>query len=163
MRNTIPGGVAVLAALLAVAGCSSASSNSKVSIDGQDVSGSYSVTCAKQGNAIALTLADENNGKYGKFSVGATLNADGKTVSAVTLAGSKGGVNGGAYALAYGQAGGMSSAGHADVTVSGKKYTVKGEGTSASMDMSNMGMNMSDDGTMTQSFDIVFACDNVIQ
>lgn len=163
MRKTIPGGVAVFAVTLAVAGCSSASSDSTVSIDGQDVSGSFAVTCARQGNAIALTLADENNEKYGKFSVGATLNPDGKTVSAVTVAGSKGGANGGAYALAYGQAGGMSSAGHADVTVSGKKYTVKGEGTSASMDMSNMGTNMSDDGTMTQSFSIVFACENVVQ
>jgi lipoprotein LpqH len=164
MPNNISGGAAVFAVALVVAGCSNTSVDSKVSIDGQEVAGAFSVTCSREGDAIALTLADENNEKYGKFTVGATLRGDGKTVRAVTIAGSKGGANGGPYTLAYGQAGGMNSAGHSDVIRSGKKYTVKGEGTSASVDMRNMDTShMGADRTMTQSFSLIFACENVVQ
>lgn len=168
MRNTISGLTAVFAIAIAVTGCSSGSGDgSKVTLDGKDVEGAFTTTCGKDGDKIALALSDENNETYGKFSAGASLVGDGSTVSGVSVAGTKGGSNGTPYTLGFGQAGGMNSGGSAEVSVDGTTYTIKGQGIVTdiggmqNMDPMDMGSNMNH--TDEQAFEIVFACDKVIE
>ena len=124
---------------------------SSAAVDGKALEADFDATCAKQGDTLALALADTANSTYGDLAVSATITgAD--TVQAVGIAGSKGGSNGLPYALGFGQ--GMPG-GSATVVKDGDTYTISGEGVGAP-DMSNP------TAPSSSKFDITFACSTVV-
>ncbi|MDV6283093.1 lipoprotein LpqH [Rhodococcus jostii] len=124
---------------------------SSAAVDGKALEADFDATCAKQGDTLALALADTANATYGDLVVSATITgAD--TVQAVGIAGSKGGSNGLPYALGFGQ--GMPG-GSATVVKDGDTYTISGEGVGAP-DMSNP------TAPSSSKFDITFACSTVV-
>ena len=162
--------VAAAAVALLVSGCSDTSDGSSgggsaeqspaasgpagvssAAVDGNALQADFDATCAKQGDTLALALADTANATYGDLAVSATITgAD--TVQAVGIAGSKGGSNGLPYALGFGQ--GMPG-GSATVVKDGDTYTISGEGVGAP-DMSNP------TAPSSSKFDITFACSTVV-
>ena len=159
--------VAAAAVALLVSGCSDTSDNSggggsdqtaaspagasAAAVDGKALDANFDATCAKQGDTLALALADTGNATYGDLAVSATITGT-DTVQAVGIAGSKGGSNGLPYALGFGQ--GMPG-GSAKVVKDGDTYTVTGEGVGAP-DMSNP------TAPSSAKFDITFACSTVV-
>ncbi|MFC9832829.1 lipoprotein LpqH [Rhodococcus sp. NPDC127530] len=162
--------VAVAAVALLVSGCSDTSDSSSgggsseqspaaaspagassAAVDGKALDADFDATCAKQGDMLALALADTANATYGDLAVSATITGT-DTVQAVGIAGSKGGSNGLPYALGFGQ--GMPG-GSATVVKDGDIYTVTGEGVGAP-DMSNP------TAPSSAKFDITFACSTVV-
>ncbi|MFC9355423.1 lipoprotein LpqH [Rhodococcus sp. NPDC057014] len=158
--------VAAAAVALLVSGCSDtgdgsseqtvaspagASGASAAAVDGKALDANFDATCAKQGDTLALALADTGNATYGDLAVSATITGT-DTVQAVGIAGSKGGSNGLPYALGFGQ--GMPG-GSAKVVKDGDTYTVTGEGVGAP-DMSNP------TAPSSAKFDITFACSTVV-
>ncbi|OUS96470.1 lipoprotein LpqH [Rhodococcus sp. NCIMB 12038] len=156
--------VAAAAVALLVSGCSDTSDSSgggsseqtaagasAAAVDGKALDANFDATCAKQGDTLALALADTGNATYGDLAVSATITGT-DTVQAVGIAGSKGGSNGLPYALGFGQ--GMPG-GSAKVVKDGDTYTVTGEGVGAP-DMSNPTAQSS------AKFDITFACSTVV-
>ncbi|BAH51033.1 lipoprotein LpqH [Rhodococcus opacus] len=133
------------AATAAPAGASAAA------VDGKALDANFDATCAKQGDTLALALADTGNATYGDLAVSATITGT-DTVQAVGIAGSKGGSNGLPYALGFGQ--GMPG-GSAKVVKDGDTYTVTGEGVGAP-DMSNP------TAPSSAKFDITFACSTIV-
>ncbi len=127
-----------------------ATGGSSVSLDGKALTGNFETTCAKTGGTIALSIDDATNGTYGNLAVSATI--DGTNVSAVGIAGTKGGANGTPLAIGYGKG---VPGGSAKVSVNGKTYHVTGEGVGAP-DMSNP------TAMKTDAFDITFACTDVV-
>jgi lipoprotein LpqH len=124
---------------------------SSAAVDGKALEADFDATCAKQGDTLALALADTANATYGDLAVSATITgAD--TVQAVGIAGSKGGSNGHPNALGFGQ--GMPG-GSATVVKDGDTYTISGEGVGAP-DMSNP------TAPSSSKFDITFACSTVV-
>ncbi|MDT2005348.1 hypothetical protein FXW78_12525 [Rhodococcus opacus] len=124
---------------------------SSASVDGKALDADFDATCAKQGDTLALALADTANATYGDLAVSATVTGT-DTVQAVGIAGSKGGSNGLPYALGFGQ--GMPG-GSAKVVKDGDTYTITGEGVGAP-DMSNP------TAPSASKFDITFACSTVV-
>ncbi|WP_280413256.1 lipoprotein LpqH [Nocardia asiatica] len=122
------------------------------SVDGKAFDAKFTTTCAKQGGTLALALTDTENSAYGNLSVSATI-TDANTVQAVGIAGSKGGDNGLAYAVGFGN--GMPG-GSAAVVKDGNTYKVTGEGVSAP-DLTNPLA-----GPKTSKFDITFACSSIV-
>jgi lipoprotein LpqH len=120
-------------------------------IDGKALDATFDATCAKQGDTLALALADTGNATYGDLAVSATITGT-DTVQAVGIAGSKGGSNGLPYALGFGQ--GMPG-GTATVVKDGDVYKVTGEGVGAP-DMSNP------TAPTTAKFDLTFACSTIV-
>lgn len=159
--------VAAAAVALLVSGCSDTSDSSggggsdqtaaspagasAAAVDGKALDANFDATCAKQGDTLALALADTGNATYGDLAVSATITGT-DTVQAVGIAGSKGGSNGLPYALGFGQ--GMPG-GSAKVVKDGDTYTVTGEGVGAP-DMSNP------TAPSSAKFDITFACSTVV-
>ena len=156
--------VAAAAVALLVSGCSDTGDNSgggsseqspagasAAAVDGKALDANFDATCAKQGDTLALALADTGNATYGDLAVSATITGT-DTVQAVGIAGSKGGSNGLPYALGFGQ--GMPG-GSAKVVKDGDTYTVTGEGVGAP-DMSNP------TAPSSAKFDITFACSTVV-
>lgn len=156
--------VAAAAVALLVSGCSDTGDNSgggsseqtpagasAAAVDGKTLDANFDATCAKQGDTLALALADTGNATYGDLAVSATITGT-DTVQAVGIAGSKGGSNGLPYALGFGQ--GMPG-GSAKVVKDGDIYTVTGEGVGAP-DMSNP------TAPSSAKFDITFACSTVV-
>lgn len=159
--------VAAAAVALLVSGCSDTGDNSggggsdqtaaspagasAAAVDGKALDANFDATCAKQGDTLALALADTGNATYGDLAVSATITGT-DTVQAVGIAGSKGGLNGLPYALGFGQ--GMPG-GSAKVVKDGDIYTVTGEGVGAP-DMSNP------TAPSSAKFDITFACSTVV-
>ncbi|MBC2640547.1 MULTISPECIES: lipoprotein LpqH [unclassified Rhodococcus (in: high G+C Gram-positive bacteria)] len=167
-KRIYTGGIAAAAAVaLLVSGCSDNGSGgggaeqapaaaapagaSSASVDGTALDADFDATCAKQGDTLALALADTANATYGDLAVSATITGT-DTVQAVGIAGSKGGSNGLPYALGFGQ--GMPG-GSAKVVKDGDTYTVTGEGVGAP-DMSNP------TAPSASKFDITFACSTVV-
>ncbi|QDQ95248.1 hypothetical protein FND50_33885 [Rhodococcus sp. WB9] len=124
---------------------------SSAAVDGKALEADFDATCAKQGDTLALALADTANATYGDLAVSATITGT-DTVQAVGIAGSKGGSNGLPYALGFGQ--GMPG-GSATVVKDGDTYTITGEGVGAP-DMSNP------TAPSSSKFDITFACSTVV-
>lgn len=124
---------------------------SSAAVDGKALEADFDATCAKQGDTLALALADTANATYGDLAVSATITGT-DTVQAVGIAGSKGGSNGLPYALGFGQ--GMPG-GSATVVKDGDTYTISGEGVGAP-DMSNP------TAPSSSKFDITFACSTVV-
>ncbi|WP_370182114.1 lipoprotein LpqH [Rhodococcus wratislaviensis] len=124
---------------------------SSAAVDGKALDADFDATCAKQGDTLALALADTANATYGDLAVSATITGT-DTVQAVGIAGSKGGSNGLPYALGFGQ--GMPG-GSATVVKDGDTYTITGEGVGAP-DMSNP------TAPSSSKFDITFACSTVV-
>jgi lipoprotein LpqH len=124
---------------------------SSAAVDGKALEADFDATCAKQGDTLALALADTANTTYGDLAVSATITGT-DTVQAVGIAGSKGGSNGLPYALGFGQ--GMPG-GSATVVKDGDTYTISGEGVGAP-DMSNP------TAPSSSKFDITFACSTVV-
>ena len=120
---------------------------SAVSVGGTEWTGNFTTTCAKQGDTLALALADNANETYGTLGISATVSGEDK-VTAVLIGGTKGGSGGLPYALGFGQ--GLSG-GSATVSKDGDSYTVTGEGVGADLT----------DPTKTTAFDITFACESV--
>ncbi|UOT03755.1 lipoprotein LpqH [Rhodococcus opacus] len=162
--------VAAAAVALLVSGCSDTSDSdsgggsseqspaaaseagaSSAAVDGMALEADFDATCAKQGDTLALALADTANATYGDLAVSATITGT-DTVQAVGIAGSKGGSNGLPYALGFGQ--GMPG-GSATVVKDGDTYTITGEGVGAP-DMSNP------TAPSSSKFDITFACSTVV-
>ncbi|EKT79039.1 lipoprotein LpqH [Rhodococcus opacus] len=162
--------VAAAAVALLVSGCSDTSDSdsgggsseqspaaaseagaSSAAVDGKALEADFDATCAKQGDTLALALADTANATYGDLAVSATVTGT-DTVQAVGIAGSKGGSNGLPYALGFGQ--GMPG-GSATVVKDGDTYTITGEGVGAP-DMSNP------TAPSSSKFDITFACSTVV-
>ena len=162
--------VAAAAVALLVSGCSDTSDSdsgggsseqspaaaseagaSSAAVDGKALEADFDATCAKQGDTLALALADTANATYGDLAVSATVTGT-DTVQAVGIAGSKGGSNGLPYALGFGQ--GMPG-GSATVVKDGDTYTISGEGVGAP-DMSNP------TAPSSSKFDITFACSTVV-
>ncbi|SEC96090.1 lipoprotein LpqH [Rhodococcus koreensis] len=156
--------VAAAAVALLVSGCSDTGDSSgggsseqapagasAAAVDGKALDANFDATCAKQGDTLALALADTGNATYGDLAVSATITGT-DTVQAVGIAGSKGGSNGLPYALGFGQ--GMPG-GSAKVVKDGDTYTVTGEGVGAP-DMSNP------TAPSSAKFDITFACSTVV-
>ncbi|EID77798.1 MULTISPECIES: lipoprotein LpqH [Rhodococcus] len=162
--------VAAAAVALLVSGCSDTSDSdsgggsseqspaaaseagaSSAAVDGKALEADFDATCAKQGDTLALALADTANATYGDLAVSATITGT-DTVQAVGIAGSKGGSNGLPYALGFGQ--GMPG-GSATVVKDGDTYTITGEGVGAP-DMSNP------TAPSSSKFDITFACSTVV-
>lgn len=163
-RAYTAGIVAAAAVALLVSGCSDTGDNSgggsseqtsasasAAAVDGKALDANFDATCAKQGDTLALALADTGNATYGDLAVSATITGT-DTVQAVGIAGSKGGSNGLPYALGFGQ--GMPG-GSAKVVKDGDTYTVTGEGVGAP-DMSNP------TAPSSAKFDITFACSTVV-
>lgn len=125
---------------------------STVSVDGKAVSGTFTTTCVNQGGMLALALTDTGNSAYGNLAVSATV-ANGSTVQAVGITGSKGGSSGLPYAVGYGKG---APGGSASVTKSGNTFRVTGEGVGTP----DPGNPMA--GVKNSKFDITFACQNVI-
>lgn len=128
-----------------------ASGSSSASVDGTAIDADFETTCAKQGDTIALALADLDNAKYGNLAVSATLTGD-DTVTAVGIAGSIGGDNGLPYALGYGQ--GLPG-GSAAVSKDGNTFTVTGEGVGTPSLTDPTAVN-------TAKFEITFACNEIV-
>ena len=124
---------------------------SSAAVDGKALEADFDATCAKQGDTLALALADTANATYGDLAVSATITGT-DTVQAVGIAGSKGGSNGLPYALGFGQ--GMPG-GSATVVKDGDTFTISGEGVGAP-DMSNP------TAPSSSKFDITFACSTVV-
>ncbi|CAG7587105.1 lipoprotein LpqH [Rhodococcus opacus] len=162
--------VAAAAVALLVSGCSDTSDSdsgggsseqspaaaseagaSSAAVDGKALEADFDATCAKQGDTLALALADTANATYGDLAVSATVTGT-DTVQAVGIAGSKGGSNGLPYALGFGQ--GMPG-GSATVVKDGDTYTITGEGVGAP-DMSIP------TAPSSSKFDITFACSTVV-
>ncbi|MFJ4651815.1 lipoprotein LpqH [Nocardia sp. NPDC088792] len=129
-----------------------AAGGSSATVGGKAITANFTTTCAKQGGNLALALTDNSNSTYGTLSVSATLTG-GSTVQAVGIAGTKGGSNGAAYAVGYGNG---VPGGSATVTKTGNTYEVKGTGVGA-VDMSNPMA-----GPQNESFDITFACTTIV-
>ncbi|MBL1074754.1 lipoprotein LpqH [Nocardia sp. 2] len=128
-----------------------AGGKSSAAVDGKALDAKFETTCVKNGNDLALALTDTANATYGQLSVSATVNGD--TVTAVGIAGSKGGDNGMPYAVGYGNG---APGGSAKVTKDGNTYTVTGEGVGAP-DMSNPLA-----GVKNSKFEITFACSSIV-
>ncbi|MEV6770022.1 lipoprotein LpqH [Nocardia sp. NPDC051030] len=124
---------------------------SSASVDGVALDAKFETTCVKQGGTLALALTDTANATYGQLSVSATVSGD--TVTAVGIAGSKGGSNGMPYAVGYGNG---QQGGSAKLTKNGDTYTITGEGVGAP-DMSNPLA-----GVKNSKFDITFACSSIV-
>ncbi len=166
--------VSAAAAALLVSGCSSDKSDdaapttnapatsqsspsspggaSAASVDGKAFEAKFDTTCAKQGDTLALALADLENATYGNLAVSATVTG-GNNVQAVGIAGSKGGSNGLPYAVGYGQG---APGGSAKVEVDGKTYHVTGEGVGVP-DLTNPTA-----APKSSKFDITFVCSTII-
>ncbi|MFI1916293.1 lipoprotein LpqH [Nocardia sp. NPDC020380] len=125
---------------------------SSATVGGKAMTANFTTTCAKEGGNLALALTDNSNSTYGTLSVSATVTGT-NTVQAVGIAGTKGGSNGAAYALGYGNG---VPGGSATVTKTGNTYEVKGTGVGA-VDMSNPMA-----GPQNESFDITFACSTIV-
>ncbi|MBJ8341823.1 lipoprotein LpqH [Antrihabitans sp. YC3-6] len=120
---------------------------SAVSVGGKEWTGEFATTCAKQGDTLALALADNANETYGTLGISATVSGEDK-VTAVLIGGTKGGSGGLPYALGFGQ--GLAG-GSATVSKDGDTYTVTGEGVGADLT----------DPSKTTPFDITFACESI--
>lgn len=129
-----------------------AAGNSTAEVDGKTIDARFDTTCAKQNGTLALTLTDLNNTTYGNLSVSATLQGE-DTVSAVAIAGTKGGDNATPYAVGYGAG---APGGSAEVTKNGTTYTVTGEGIGG-VDLTNPLA-----GPKNIPFEITFACSTVV-
>ncbi|NUP35229.1 MAG: lipoprotein LpqH [Streptomycetaceae bacterium] len=127
-------------------------SASRASVDGAALTASFTTTCARRGDILALALTDTANAAYGNLGVTASITRS-NTVSAVGFAGTKGGSNGLPYALGFGN--GMPG-GSAAVSKDGNTFHVTGEGVAAP-DMTNPTA-----GPKTAKFDITFACQSIV-
>ncbi|RMI33996.1 lipoprotein LpqH [Nocardia stercoris] len=134
----------------AAPGGAAPSGTSSVSLDGKALTGNFETTCAKTGGTIALSIDDAANSAYGNLAVSATV--DGTTVTAVAIAGTKGGANGVPLAVGYGKG---APGGSAKVSVTGKTYHVTGEGV-GTPDLTNP------TAVKTDAFDITFACTDIV-
>lgn len=135
----------------ASATASSPAGGSSASVDGAALTAKFTTTCAKQGGVLALSLTDTDNATYGNLAVSATVSGD--NVTAVGIAGNKGGSNGLPYALGYGQG---VPGGSASVKVNGTTYHVTGEGVGAP-DLTNPTA-----APPQKKFDITFACSTIV-
>ncbi len=133
-------------------GPSSPGGTSAASVDGKAFEAKFDTTCAKQGDTLALALADLDNATYGNLAVSATVTG-GNNVQAVGIAGSKGGSNGLPYAVGYGQG---APGGSAKVEVDGTTYHVTGEGVRAP-DLTNPTA-----APKSSTFDITFVCSTIV-
>lgn len=124
---------------------------SSASVDGAALTAKFTTTCAKQAGVLALSLTDTENATYGNLAVSATVSGD--NVTAVGIAGSKGGSSGLPYALGYGQG---VPGGSASVKIDGTTYHVTGEGVGAP-DLSNPTAP-----PPQKKFDITFACSTIV-
>ncbi|QLY33109.1 lipoprotein LpqH [Nocardia huaxiensis] len=132
-------------------GGSAPAGKSAASVDGKALDAKFETTCVKNGNDLALALTDTANATYGQLSVSATVTGD--TVTAVGIAGSKGGDSGMPYAVGYGNG---AQGGSAKLSKSGNTYTITGEGVGAP-DMSNPLA-----GVKNSKFEITFACSSIV-
>lgn len=130
---------------------SAPSGHSTALVDGKEIAANFTTTCARQGNTLALALADTSNSTYGQLSVGATVT--GSTVSAVAIAGTKGGSSGMPYAVGFGHG---QQGGNATLSKDGNTFHITGEGVGAP-DMSNPMA-----GPKTSKFDVTFACSTIV-
>ncbi|MFF0496067.1 lipoprotein LpqH [Nocardia aobensis] len=122
-------------------------------VDGKALNANFDTTCAEHAGTLALALTDTANPTYGQLSVSATLTAQGGTVQAVAIGGSKGGASGMPYAVGFGNG---QPGGSATVSKDGKTYKITGEGVAAP-DMTNPMA-----GPATAKFEITFACPTIV-
>ncbi|WP_067649106.1 lipoprotein LpqH [Nocardia harenae] len=125
---------------------------STAEVDGKTIDARFDTTCAKQAGTLALALTDLSNTTYGNLSVSATIQGE-DTVSAVAIAGTKGGDSGTPYAVGYGAG---APGGSATLTKNGTTYTVTGEGVGG-VDLTNPLA-----GPKNVPFEITFACTTVV-
>ena len=117
-------------------------SKSSVTVDGKAWTGSFSTACAKQGDLLALTIADLSGDATKGAS--ATIKSD-DTVSAVGI----GNVASGGLGYAEGAPGGS-----AKLEKDGKTYTVTGEAT---------GVDLANPLEPKKStYELVFVCDTIV-
>ena len=117
-------------------------SKSSVTVDGKAWTGTFTTVCAKQGDLLALTIADPAGDATKGAS--ATVKSD-DTVSAVGI----GNVASGGLGYAEGAPGGS-----AKLTKDGKTYTVTGEAT---------GVDLANPLEPKKStYELVFACDTIV-